>query len=216
MPDRNKIISIIAKTTGFTPPFAIDSITEARADEAQIPFLNKSLENRVGIKVALTPGKLNLGPSGVPSGDKYERRFVVLLDAAANTVLNVRSIFAGDATEMRAEPSPSEAERQLRLDYESYISFPKEAPTVTLLHALEVVSSQGVGDPYSAKEIDAWYINFSRKNSTPTPTWVITMRGLPPFISKRNRPERERNHMRNMVDAITGKFLYASNGPHPL
>lgn len=117
---------------------------------------------------------------------------------------------------------------------ETYHGFPANPPQVSFLDALSAVATKGgVGNPFLAKEIYAVYVMESRRPGTrwgwnPRPVWAITLRGLP-YIplkgrgpSPRDVPDEElvpmwqSNHMRNVVDAITGNVLFATTIPQPL
>jgi hypothetical protein len=59
----------------------------------------------------------------------------------------------------------------------------------------------------------------SRRGSPRLPAWVVTLRGLPPLEAHGAGgaavPIWQRNHMRNVVDAIMGRVLFATNTPQP-
>ncbi len=59
----------------------------------------------------------------------------------------------------------------------------------------------------------------SKMDSAPRAVWAITLRGLPPIpahgFGAESVPVWQRNHMRNVVDAVTGQFLFATNIPTP-
>jgi len=62
----------------------------------------------------------------------------------------------------------------------------------------------------------------------PHPVWAITLRGIPPRPLKgkplafHHIPDDElipvwvRNHIRNVVDAVTGQVLFATDCPQPV
>ena len=124
---------------------------------------------------------------------------------------------------MRPEPNAVSAERQLRASGEIYLGFPDVPPSINFLDALDIILKDGVGSPFSAKEIDALYVMYSRRNSKPCRAWVITLRGIPPLpVSIPPGASREiaeqvwgYNHIRTVINDETGKILLMTNWPQP-
>jgi hypothetical protein len=153
--------------------------------------------------------------------DSYERSFTVILDPSSGRLLYVaaRSELPQDP-DMRPMPSCGSATEQLSQQDEVYDGYPVDDPKVNFLGALEGMTKGGFGNPLQAKAIHAVFVLHSYMNSDPRPAWAITLRGLPPF-SPRGRdigsiPVWQRNHMRNIVDARSGKVISASNTPQPV
>ena len=105
--------------------------------------------------------------------------------------------------------------------YEIYHGFPAEPPKISFLDALDAIG----GHPLLAKEIYALYVMESEMKSQPRPVWAITLRGIPPlhFITvppgvsqDKLPPIWQRNHFRYVVNAVTGKVLFATNSPQPM
>jgi len=70
--------------------------------------------------------------------------------------------------------------------------------------------------PILAKEIFGSYVLHTYcRNSVPTPVWIIYLRGMPNLPSHGNVPDYKATNMRFVVDAISGKALYATNMPYP-
>jgi hypothetical protein len=153
--------------------------------------------------------------------DTYERTFTVMLNAANGRLFYITSRYKGPPDpDMRPMPSCGSATEQLSNQEEVYDGYPGDDPKVPFLGALEGIAKEGFGSPVLAKEMHAAYILHSSTGSDPKPAWAITLRGLPPF-SPRGRdpgsiPAWQRNHMRNIVDAMSGKVLSASNTPQPI
>jgi hypothetical protein len=153
--------------------------------------------------------------------DTYERTFTVMLNAANGRLFYITSRYKGPPDpDMRPMPSCGSATEQLSNQEEVYDGYPADDPKVHFLAALESMAKEGFGSPVLAKEMHAAYILYSSSGSDPKPAWAITLRGLPPF-SPRGRdpgsiPAWQRNHMRNIVDAMSGKVLAASNTPQPI
>jgi hypothetical protein len=166
--------------------------------------------------------KASLKFSSVPDvKDTYERAFTVMLNAANGRLFYITSRYEGPPDpDMRPMPSCGSATEQLSGQEEVYDGYPGDDPMVHCLGALESIVKGGFGSPVLAKEMHAVYILHSSTGSDPKPAWAITLLGLPPF-SPRGRdpgsiPAWQRNHMRNIVDAMNGKVLSASNTPQPI
>lgn len=153
--------------------------------------------------------------------DPYRRTAVVMLEAASGRLFYVTCI-ADDVVDpdMRPMPSCGVATEQLSREEEVYDGYPDQLPIVDFLTALERILSSGVGSPFQAKEIHGAYVLHSHMGSKPKPAWAITLRGLPPVEARGphgNRiPVWQRNHMRNVVDAASGRVLFATNSPQPI
>jgi hypothetical protein len=198
---------------------------EARAErvivaDSQTPFLAKQIVGRPAWRVELAKVSLVLRSAVAGFQDRYRRRrFSVLLDEENGKLLEITSKYAGPAPEMRPEPSAFAAEAQLSAEKEIYLGFPDHDPKVRFLGALDAILAGGIGSPFYAKEIDGVYVSHSEMGSSPRDVWVITLRGLPPIPAHGRAadtvPAWQRNHMRNIVDADTGKVLSATNSPQP-
>ncbi len=181
------------------------------------PFLSEQLNGKSVWRVRFGPGSLKLKSSQPGFVDKYQRIFDVILDATTGQLFGVECKFGGAAEEMRPDPETASAERQLRAASEVYVGLPAVDPKITFLSALDVVLTNGGGSPFVAKEIAGIYVMDSEMNSAPRAVWVITLRGLPPYSfhgpAAETVPIWHRNHMRSVIDAMRGKFLFATNYP---
>lgn len=210
----------IAQANRLTRLDTVSEMTSARqvtVTEDKTPFLWRQLIGRRVWRVLFENVSLQL-KSAVPGfQDGYRREFTVLIDRDTGQLLSVTSLFDGDAPEMRPQPSGEAAEEQLRAEDEIYHGLPPDEPQINFLDALDIVLSKGIGSPFLAKEIYGVCVTHSRMESAPRSVWAITLRGLPP-IPARGRygdtiPVWQRNHMRNVLDATTGEFLFATNSP---
>ncbi len=184
------------------------------------PFLWRTIVGRLAWRVKIEQVSLQL-PSATPGfKDEYQRTFQVQLDANTGTLLGITSKYDGKAPDMRPAPSAQVAEDQLRPEEEMYHQLPDVDPKLRLLDALDVVLAKGIGSPFVAKEIHAVYVMHSRMGSDQRAVWAITLRGLPPMQAHGpyadSVPAWQRNHMRNVIDAMTGESLFATNSPQPV
>jgi hypothetical protein len=179
----------------------------------------------VSVKVAedVTPflGQRNVGKRAwrleYPAGPPYQPKFVVLLDAVTGHLLAVTAMVDGRRRDGDAMPSYGEATRILRSQDEVYEGYPDQDPKVDFLSALESIAHYGFGSAERAKVIHGVYVLDSQRGATSRGVWAITLRGLPPIAAHgpdpKGVPNAQRTHMRNLVDAATGKVLQAVNSP---
>lgn len=201
----------------FGPPIA--TLTKVSNDVT--PFLGERNAGKPAWHLEYATNSLRL-PSARPGmADRYHRTFTVMLEAASGILFYIASTYEGKPDpDMRPMPSCGVATEQLSREEEVYDGYPDVDPKIDFLTALDSIVKGGVGSPYEAKEIHGVYVRHSYMGSKPSPAWAITLRGLPP-LQPRGRaaqtvPLWQRNHMRNIVDAISGKVLFATNSPQPV
>lgn len=183
------------------------------------PFLSAQFIGRPVWRVEFEQGSLKL-KSAVPSfPDAYLRKFIVTIDKNTGRLIRVESKSEEKIRDIHPEPSPVSAENQMRVGKEIYAGIPDVDPKIAFMDALDIVLAKGIGSPFLAREICGVYVIHSKMGSQPRPVWVITLRGLPPMplrgSSRDSVPVWQRNHMRNVVDALTGEFLLATSVPQP-
>jgi len=186
---------------------------------SSLPFLWREVVAKPAWEVTFFHAALKL-KSAVPNfQDRYPREFTVVMLEDSGQLVSVTSLYKGEAPEMRAPASADSAQKQLQNDEEVYTGLPKDDPKIRFLDALDAILSKGSGSPFMAKAIEGVYVMESRMGSSPRAVWVITLRGLPPFSAHGPHadsvPIWQRNHMRNVVDAQTGDWLFATNSPQP-
>jgi hypothetical protein len=172
--------------------------------ELNIPFLSAELKDQSGIRVRFAQGKIKLPHPITGHTDKYLRYFTVYLDADATRVIAVKSKLEKRSTDIAHLDTVEEATTDLRNASEFYESFPPVDPKVTFIDALQWMN----GLALEAQEIDGIYILYSSTPIKSRPAWVINLRGLPPVSAKDD-------HMRYVVDAITGGWLIEADFPNP-
>jgi hypothetical protein len=193
----------------------------ATINDTNTPFLAAQLKNRAGwcveFDAASFTGKLKSSQAGYRDPFEAQRKFVVSIDSKTGQLLSIKSQFKGEDGGLEPEPDTKTAESQLKAGGEVYSGFPTVDPKITFLEAVDAVLAQGIGSPFVAKEVNGLYVMDSRVGSPPRPVWIITLRGLPPrpsHWSKENaNTQVQSTTMRNVVDAKTGKCLFATNFP---
>jgi hypothetical protein len=184
------------------------------------PFLGEENEGKAIWRVTYPNSALALPSADAGYVDPYRRSFDVVLEASSSRLLFIFSVAQGVTDpNMRPMPSSGGATAQLSRAREVYTGYVADDPGINFLTALDRILSDGMGSPFQAKEIHAVYVMHSRRGSPRQSVWAVTLRGLPPLqahgAGAAGVPVWQRNHMRNVVDAITGKVLFATNTPQP-
>jgi hypothetical protein len=187
---------------------------------SNLPFLSKEVIGRPAWQVAYGKTSLKL-KSAVPGfQDQYVREFSVVLLERGGQLVSVSSRYEGEDPNMREPASAESAQRQMQDESEVYTGLPADDPRINFLDALDVVLTKGSGSPFLAKAIEAVYVMDSISGSPSQPVWALTLRGLPPLTAHGpagdSVPVWQRNHMRNVLDAMTGKMLFSTNTPQPI
>jgi hypothetical protein len=211
------VISTVTPQTRFS---GADAIAKANALTGLDRLAGKPAVASVRVSKDVTPflGQSNTGKSAwrleYPAKAPFQSKFVVFLDAASGRLLYISA-----TVDERRDPMPSysEATRILRSQEEIYAGYPDQDPTVDFLSALESIARNGFGTPEHASEIHGAYVLDSQRGAPSRRVWAITLRGLPPIAAHgpgaKDVPKAQRTHMRNLVDASTGKVLEAGNSP---
>ena len=182
----------------------IDAVL-VKVKEDVTPFLGEGNEGKPAWRVTYSNASL--------PADTFRRTFQVMLDAAGGRLLFITSTSEGrPAANMRPMASYRVATKELREDGELYAGYPDADPKVDFLAALQDILQVG-----KSREMHAAYVMQRRLESKARPVWAITLRGLPPFAAHGPNPKgvaaEQRTSMRNVVDAATGKVLFATNVP---
>lgn len=229
--DLNKLDNVEAyadKMTGFGTLEQIrKSFGRFDVNDDNTPFLHRQINGKKNVwRIEIKNVRLKLKSVWPRYKDNYLRNFEVLVDPNTGHLLRIRSKFDGYDPNMLPEPPAEWAEARIRgAGYEIYHGFPAEPPKISFLEALDAIMTKGVTSPLLAKEIYASYVMESEMKSQPRPVWAITLRGIPPLqtitvppgVSKDKLPPIwQRNHIRFVVNAVTGKVLFANTSPQPM
>lgn len=214
---REQALSAARSITGLT---GMPSVAPGLPARDRVPFLSQQVAALGPVWELVWQGvRLSL-PSARGAADAYERRVVLRLAQGTGQVIGA-TLAAGTAVAgMRPTPDGDMAQDQLRRASESYKGLPLAPPRHSLLAALDAVQARGVGSPLQAAEIQALYVMHELRGRAPVPAWVITLNGIPPLAHSgpagAQVPVWQRNHIRNVVDANTGRPLYATTVPQPM
>lgn len=167
----------ISETADLRPSPGLETL----ADE-NTPFLKDEMINRPIWYVVLPDWELHLKSAELGAKDAYTRTFDVFIDPVNGRMLKIISRWPDGVPPIAPMPGAAFAERSTqRSGEQKYLGFPHEAPSVTFVDALDVVFTQGVGNPLRAKQILGQYVLYSRTGGPPRRVWAITLWGIPPL-----------------------------------
>jgi hypothetical protein len=211
-----KIVRVSEQLTGlgdFAEEMAVGKVI---ISNSPVPFLFKKVEQKKGWYIDYKGVSLAHAHDQSDGKTKYVHDFKVLLNDNG-CLISVISVFSGNDPDMKPIPSAKSAQEQMQNEEEIYIDFVNKCPSTSFVNALEIINIKGMGDPYAAKEIFAVLVLHATMDSKPREVWSITLRGIPPLNARgaaaASIPVWQRNHMRNVIDAETGEFLFATNSP---
>jgi len=178
------------------------------------PFVNEELNRKEVWQVEFQDVALELKEPAGLDPEFRTRDFQMYMDAYTGIVLKVTSRAGNyDSTVIR-KPSVQQAQESVESTSERFLGLPQQQPAVSFRDALKLVK----GCPFRAMEIDAVYVIASHPWKAPEgrPVWSIHLYGVDllfPSPRKDDEPIYQLNHMRTVVDAMTGELLYGTNSP---
>jgi hypothetical protein len=180
-------------------------------EDSTTPFLGKYAKGRTAWKVIVgTPISATKDSAAVQNVVPME----VYLDSIDGHLLKVECDLEDLNPKEDIIPKAQYAERQMRGSQEEYLGFPVDLPAVDFVTAIKACRY----NPFVARKIVGQYVILSKDNREHRPVWVITLWGIPPIEPIGGEadwvPIYQRNHIRQVVDAVTGKLLYASTHPN--
>jgi len=183
----------------------------------QVPYLYKEMKNKRVWRVTVENISLHIKDDcGHTLDGNDARKFIIYIDSKSGILYGVISPFQGVDKNLAPEPSEDFATKQLEGNEEIFLGFPPDPPKVGLCEAIKAAE---ICVPSLAKELVAYYIMHSYQGEEPKPVWSITCRGIPPVqpIGRAIKVDSNSlylsNRMRCVVDATTGKWLFATNKP---
>jgi hypothetical protein len=191
----------------------------------EFPFLGAKTADDQAWRVRLAVGKLPW-PKKLPGDpDAYPRRCLVYLDAGAERILAITA----RAEEPSAVPAPAalpaKPERSLLSRVSACLGpFSTVSPKLTFMEALAQACGGGSYPP-SARDIDAYHLQYVAPGGPERSVWLVDLHGLPGegvmsipvlTVTPKPRPMRQRfHHSSTMIDAATGEFLYPMTQDNP-
>lgn len=178
------------------------------------PFLHEWLNGRRVYKTNVTG--LRLGDPKAEETGIVLPNVTILVDSATGAMVSVVSRLGELGLDEVGQMTVEYAEGRLLLEGEEYIAFLVDPPRISLARAIRACRI----NPLSAKLIEALPVRL-RYGQSIADTWIISLHGLPPMSTARgpigNMPIYQKNHIRYIISANSGKLIMASNSPqYPL
>jgi len=221
-PDQNWAVSNDAMArqrvqarTGLAQDSARVTVELVVIESDNTPFLAEDVLN--GPKwLVVSHGEVlpNLGSGS--SNKEDERDWEIVLDPRVGNIITVVSRWPAGEPRILPEPPSEDYARELKSHGEVQHGWcPVDTP-VTFVEALRTMFRE-TDDPSIAKQIKGQCVMWSTRDSDPRPVWVITLRGVPYSIPCRipGLPVSVCDHMRYVIDAVSGKWIGAANLPSP-
>ncbi len=222
----NPAIERATRTLGFeVKPEAITA-PPATVERTFVPFLRTSAEDERHWRKDETHPRLHLDRLDEITARGGRPRFpnIKSVDTVVNPrtaiVYKITSPWAAGARPIAPFPSAPEEERQLRNLGERFVGLPDAEPDVDFYNALKQLELTGPVPPKSAKQIIAYLVTHHTRHYSPRNVWIIQTRGIEMaaegYAAMANIHPDARNHMRHVVDATTGIWLYSDTAPQPV
>ncbi len=180
-------------------------------EDSTTPFLDKYASGRSTWRVVVT-----YADSQVVDGRPVQRTYPmeVVLDSLDGHLLRIQCDLKELDPEEDVIPDADFAERQMIASREEYVGFPQDPPAIGFAAALRAC----MYNPFAARQIVGQYVLLNKDNRVRHPVWVVTLWGLPPIEPTGGEadwiPVYQLNHIRQVVDATTGRLLFASTHPN--
>jgi len=151
-------------------------------------------------------------------GNAYIKDIHIYLDKESGILLKINVIKSGvSENELPILPPQKVVEEKYSVAEQKYHDFPQKTE-ISFIEAL-IEAGHEVANMKDAIMITALYINYSNFKVKVKPVWDIHLYGIKHALGERRKnivPEYQRNHLRIVIDAATGKLLFAVGSPHPL
>src|SRR5258708_7035727 len=222
----NRELEVSKRTIGLE--VKPEAITESFApvERTLLPFLKTSPNDERGWGRDEKPSRLRLEQLDVITQRRGQPRFPNLksLDAVVSPrtqiVYKLTSPWAAEAPPIAPFPRAPEEERQLRNLGERFVGLPDTEPDVDFYTALKQLELTGPVAPQQAKQLIAYLVTHHTRKYSPRNVWIIQTRGIDMvmegYAAQSDIPIDARNHMRHIIDATTGVWLYSDTAPQPV
>jgi hypothetical protein len=220
-----KIIDQATTNLGFEVKPTSIVATEVSVATEFMPFFNRTLqdestwtndETTVHIKFEDLTNITQRG--GRPRFPNLES-LSATLNPRTEQILKITSEWPANIPRIAPFPGALEEERQLVLKGERFVSLPANAPPVDFYNALKQLELVGPVSPGKAKQVMAYLVNHETVRYSARPVWIIQTRGIDiaaeGYAAAGGIPIDARNHMRHIIDAVTGEWLYSDTSPQP-
>ena len=197
---------------------AVSAVVVTLSGES-LPFLGGKLRGRKTWRIEFKNVRLEKAGANSRLANPNITSLIALLAPDTGHVMRVTSVWPRRIPRIASYPCCAEEERQLSKGPSRYTGLPDEAPKVSMLEALANEETMPWGS--DVKQIHAYYVLYTKIRYADRPVWVIHLWGFPPLelpvpegavIQNATIGERI-GHLRNAIDARTGKWLHADNTP---
>lgn len=141
------------------------------------------------------------------------KSLVVTLAPDSAIPLTVVSDWPEGVPPMAPVPPAEEVAHQLKLVAHKYTGLPQTEPQRTLVEVLNQRETMGWGK--DTRQVVAYYVMEETPAIKARPVWAVQVRGTGPF-GREEVPIASRDHLMNVIDAVTGKWVWAATVPQPL
>ncbi|MFZ5980202.1 MAG: hypothetical protein ACOYVF_06175 [Candidatus Zixiibacteriota bacterium] len=183
--------------------------------DSTTPFLSETINNDTVWEVVFDID-FGLIDEELSKGMEYYKTVHTYLDKNKGTLIKIVAVEDGvSESALPILPPADIAENGIRAVGDGqYHGIPGDVPKTSFFEAMKEV----IVDYRDAVEITALYVLFSDVRVEEKPVWDIHIYGIehPLGAGRKNIPLNQRNHLRNVIDAITGKGIFATGPPHPL
>jgi hypothetical protein len=223
------MVDITTRTLGLeVRPEAI-ATAQATPERTYIPFLKTSADDERMWKKNEAAPRLRLEQLDSITRRRGIPRFpnIKSVDAIVNPrtqiVYKITSPWAAGAPPIAPFPAAVEEERQLRNLGERFVALPEVEPDVDFYNALKQLEQRAPVAPQAAKQVIAYLVTHHTRKYSPRNVWIIQTRGVElelegyaGMAGGAGVPLDARNHMRHVIDATTGEWLYSDTAPQPV
>src|SRR5215831_9254978 len=202
------------------------SAAPATVEQTFIPFLKTSAEDERHWRKGEAHSRVHLDGLNdiVARGGRPRfpnlKRLDTIVNPQTELLYKVTSPWPEGVPPIAQFPSAQEEERQLRNLGERFVGLPTAHPDVNVYTALKRLQLTGPVAPASAKQIIAYLVMQHTRHYDPRPVWIIQTRGIEMaaegYAAMAPVHPDARNHMRHIVDAATGTWLYSDTAPQPV
>ena len=192
-----------------------------------IPFFNNSISDEhtwrneeKTFKLKLNGLNIIKSRSGIPRFPNI-KSLTTVVNPNTDNIFKLETDWPEEIPHIAPFPDAIEEERQLRMAGEEFVSLPDFVPTIDFYNALKTLDIHGPISPGSAKQVMAYNVIHKTEEYSDRPVWIVQTRGIVPIRhGYQGRggyvPEDARNHMRHIIDAESGQWLYSDTLPQPV
>lgn len=183
-----------------------------------LPFLKMRLNGRETWRIEFNDVKLDRDSGNDKLRNPFIQKLIVFLCPESGTTIKIVSSWPSTEPRLPSYPSCTDQEQQLRANSIVFTGLPKGPARISFCKAIEST------DSYSpqTKQLLAYRVMESHMDGESREVWAIHLRGIPsPAFSGPIGadlalvPECATNHLREVIDAESGKWIYATSTPQP-